>query len=68
MHYHGTLLDGTVFDSSVERGTPVEFALNRVIPGWTGLQLMPVGAKYHFHPFRPRLRPQGRPSILAIAC
>lgn len=46
-HYHGTLLDGTVFDSSVERGEPVEFPLNRVIPGWTEvLQLMPVGSKW----------------------
>ena len=49
VHYHGTLLDGTVFDSSVERGQPAEFPLNRVIPGWTeGLQLMKQGAKYRF--------------------
>jgi len=49
-HYHGTLLDGTVFDSSVERGEPTEFPLNRVIPGWTeGLQLMKEGAKYKFY-------------------
>ena len=46
-HYHGTLIDGTVFDSSVERGEPASFALNRVIPGWTEvLQLMSVGAKW----------------------
>ena len=49
VHYHGTLLDGTVFDSSVERGQPTAFQLNRVIPGWTeGLQLMSVGSKYRF--------------------
>lgn len=46
-HYHGTLLDGTVFDSSVERGEPVSFAVNGVIPGWTeALQLMSVGSKW----------------------
>lgn len=49
VHYTGRLLDGTVFDSSVERGEPTEFPLNRVIPGWTeGLQLMSPGAKYRF--------------------
>jgi FKBP-type peptidyl-prolyl cis-trans isomerase len=46
VHYHGTLRDGTVFDSSVDRGTPAEFALNRVIPCWTeALQLMKPGGK-----------------------
>ncbi len=46
-HYHGTLVDGTVFDSSIERGTPVEFPVNRLIPGWTeALQLMSVGSKW----------------------
>jgi FKBP-type peptidyl-prolyl cis-trans isomerase FkpA len=47
VHYVGTLLDGTKFDSSVDRGEPAQFALNAVIPGWTeALQLMPVGSKY----------------------
>jgi FKBP-type peptidyl-prolyl cis-trans isomerase len=49
VHYHGTLLDGTVFDSSVQRGEPISFPLNAVIPGWTeGLQLMKVGDKFKF--------------------
>lgn len=48
-HYHGTLIDGRVFDSSVQRGKPASFPLNRVIKGWTeGLQLMSVGSKYRF--------------------
>jgi len=47
VHYHGTLIDGTVFDSSVNRGEPVEFGVTQVIPGWTeALQLMPVGSKW----------------------
>ncbi|MES2645282.1 MAG: FKBP-type peptidyl-prolyl cis-trans isomerase [Bacteroidota bacterium] len=46
-HYHGTTIDGKVFDSSVQRGQPLSFGLNQVIKGWTeGLQLMPVGSKY----------------------
>lgn len=49
VHYHGTLIDGTVFDSSVDRGQTIEFPLNRVIAGWTeGVQLMKEGAKYRF--------------------
>ncbi|MFM9053078.1 MAG: FKBP-type peptidyl-prolyl cis-trans isomerase, partial [Bacteroidota bacterium] len=49
-HYHGTLIDGTVFDSSVERGEPAEFPVGAVIKGWTeALQLMPVGSKYRLY-------------------
>ncbi len=49
VHYHGTLIDGTVFDSSVERGEPIDFPLNRVIKGWTeGVQLMVTGEKTRF--------------------
>lgn len=49
VHYHGTLLNGTVFDSSVERNEPATFPLDGVIKGWTeGLQLMPVGSKFKF--------------------
>ena len=53
VHYHGTTMDGRVFDSSVERGEPTQFPLNGVIAGWTeGVQLMQVGAKFKFfiHP------------------
>jgi len=50
VHYHGTLIDGTTFDSSVERGTPASFGVHQVIPGWTeALQLMTVGSKYRLH-------------------
>lgn len=46
-HYHGTLIDGTVFDSSVQRGEPATFGVNQVIPGWVeALQLMPIGSKW----------------------
>jgi FKBP-type peptidyl-prolyl cis-trans isomerase FklB len=50
VHYQGTLVDGSVFDSSIERGEPVEFPVGGVIPGWVeGLQLMKVGEKYKFY-------------------
>jgi len=50
VHYHGTLIDGKVFDSSVDRGEPVVFGVNQVIPGWTeALQLMPEGSKWKIY-------------------
>ncbi len=50
VHYHGTLLDGSVFDSSVERNSPATFGVNQVIPGWTeALQLMKEGSKYRLY-------------------
>ena len=49
VHYKGTLIDGTVFDSSLERGEPATFPLNRVVKGWQeGIPLMPVGSKFKF--------------------
>jgi FKBP-type peptidyl-prolyl cis-trans isomerase FklB len=49
-HYHGTLIDGTVFDSSYNRGQPIDFAVGGVIAGWTeALQLMPVGSKWRLY-------------------
>ncbi len=49
-HYHGTLIDGRVFDSSMQRGEPIEFPVNRVIPGWTeALQLMQVGDRWKLY-------------------
>ncbi|MEE2022958.1 MULTISPECIES: FKBP-type peptidyl-prolyl cis-trans isomerase [Alkalimonas] len=49
-HYHGTLIDGTVFDSSYQRGEPAEFPVSGVIAGWTeALQMMPIGAKYRLY-------------------
>jgi len=63
VHYTGTLMDGKVFDSSVERGEPVEFQLNQVIPGWSeGVQLMTVGSKYKFFiPYNLAYGEQGVP-------
>ncbi len=50
VHYHGTLMDGTVFDSSVQRNQPISFGLNQVIKGWTeGVQLMVEGDKFRFY-------------------
>ena len=50
MHYHGTLIDGTVFDSSIMRKQSIEFPLNQVIAGWTeGVQLMNEGSKFEFY-------------------
>ena len=50
VHYHGTLIDGTVFDSSIEKGKPLVIGVNQVIPGWTeALQLMPVGSKWKLY-------------------
>lgn len=66
VHYHGTLLDGTVFDSSVERGAPISFGLKQVISGWTeGVQLMVIGDKFKF--FIPAELGYGEKSAGAIA-
>lgn len=66
VHYTGKLLDGTVFDSSVSRGEPATFPLNRVIPGWTeGVQLMKEGSKYTFFiPSDLAYGPQGVPNAI----
>lgn len=66
VHYTGKLLNGTVFDSSVNRGEPATFPLNRVIPGWTeGVQLMKEGAKYRFFiPSDLAYGPQGVPNAI----
>lgn len=65
-HYHGTLIDGTVFDSSVERGEPIEFGVNQVIAGWTeALQLMNTGAKWKlFIPSSLAYGPQQRGPVI----
>jgi FKBP-type peptidyl-prolyl cis-trans isomerase FkpA len=66
VHYTGTLLDGTKFDSSLDRGQPAEFPLKGVIPGWTyGVQQMTVGSKYMFWiPSELAYRNQGRPPTI----
>lgn len=66
VHYTGKLLNGQVFDSSVNRGEPATFPLNRVIPGWTeGVQLMKEGAKYTFFiPSDLAYGPQGMPGAI----
>lgn len=66
-HYTGTLIDGTKFDSSVDRGQPAEFPVSGVIPGWTeALQMMKVGSKYKlFIPPELAYGPAGRPGIPA---
>ncbi len=66
VHYKGTLIDGTVFDSSYDRGESISFFLNQVIPGWSeGVQLMPVGAKYEFYiPFELAYGPNGIPGVI----
>ena len=65
VHYTGALVDGTVFDSSVERGEPAVFGVGQVIPGWVeGLQLMPTGSKWKlFIPSDLAYGPSGGPVV-----
>lgn len=65
VHYHGTMIDGSVFDSSVDRGTPATFGVGQVIPGWTEvLQMMPVGSKWKvFIPYDKAYGAQGNGRI-----
>lgn len=67
VHYVGTLLDGTKFDSSIDRGEPIEFPLNQVIKGWTeGVQLMSIGSKYKFYvPYNLGYGEQGAGGVIA---
>jgi len=66
VHYEGRLIDGTVFDSSIERGEPATFPVGQVIPGWVeALQLMKVGAKWRlFIPSRLAYGPQGAGGVI----
>ena len=66
VHYEGFLIDGKKFDSSIDRGNPTEFTLNRVIKGWTeGLQLMPVGSKFTFYiPYNLAYGAQGAGNVI----
>jgi FKBP-type peptidyl-prolyl cis-trans isomerase FklB len=66
-HYHGTLIDGTVFDSSYNRGQPIDFAVGGVIAGWTeALQLMPVGSKWRLYiPYQLAYGERGAGSSIA---
>ena len=66
VHYIGSFLDGNIFDSSVQRGQPIDFGLNQVIPGWTeGVQLMKEGAKYKFYiPYQLAYGSEGYPGAI----